>query len=58
VTTDGGVRGAGRPAAIGLTFWQALIAIAAGTGIGALLIALHATQGPRLGVPQTIQSRG
>ncbi len=43
---------------IGLTFWWALIAIAAGTLIGALLIALHATQGPRLGVPQTIQSRG
>ncbi|HUY46912.1 MAG TPA: cytosine permease [Streptosporangiaceae bacterium] len=42
---------------IGLTFWQALIAIAAGTLIGALLIALHATQGPKLGVPQTIQSR-
>jgi nucleobase:cation symporter-1, NCS1 family len=43
---------------IGLTFWWALIAIAAGTLAGALLIALHATQGPRLGVPQTIQSRG
>jgi len=43
---------------IGLTFWWALIAIAAGTVAGALLIALHATQGPRLGVPQTIQSRG
>jgi nucleobase:cation symporter-1, NCS1 family len=42
---------------IGLTFWWALIAIAAGTIIGALLIALHATQGPKLGVPQTIQSR-
>jgi NCS1 family nucleobase:cation symporter-1 len=42
---------------IGLTFWWALIAIAAGTLIGALLIALHATQGPVLGVPQTIQSR-
>src|SRR5260221_8435943 len=42
---------------IGLTFWWALIAIAAGTLTGALLIALHATQGPRLGVPQTIQSR-
>ena len=26
--------------------------------IGALLIALHASQGPKLGVPQTIQSRG
>src|SRR6266478_4485082 len=43
---------------IGLTFWWALIAIAAGILAGALLIALHATQGPRLGVPQTIQSRG
>ncbi len=43
---------------IGLTFWWALIAIAAGMLIGALLIALHATQGPKLGVPQTIQSRG
>jgi NCS1 family nucleobase:cation symporter-1 len=43
---------------IGLTFWWALIAIGAGTLIGALLIALHASQGPKLGVPQTIQSRG
>src|SRR6516162_11205553 len=42
---------------IGLSFWWALIAIAVGTLIGALLIALHATQGPVLGVPQTIQSR-
>jgi NCS1 family nucleobase:cation symporter-1 len=42
---------------IGLSFWWALIAIAAGTLAGALLIALHATQGPKLGVPQTIQSR-
>jgi nucleobase:cation symporter-1, NCS1 family len=42
---------------IGLAFWWALAAIAAGTLIGALLIALHATQGPKLGVPQTIQSR-
>jgi hypothetical protein len=31
---------------IGLTFWWALAAITAGTLIGALLIALHATQGP------------
>jgi nucleobase:cation symporter-1, NCS1 family len=42
----------------GLSFWWALIAIIVGTGIGALLIALHATQGPKLGVPQMIQSRG
>src|ERR1700761_8203238 len=44
--------------AIGLTFWWSVIAIAVGTLAGALLIALHATQGPRLGVPQSIQSRG
>ncbi|MHB1820240.1 MAG: purine-cytosine permease family protein, partial [Streptosporangiaceae bacterium] len=43
---------------IGLTFWWALVAITIGTLVGALLIALHASQGPKLGVPQTIQSRG
>jgi len=43
--------------AIGLSFWWALIAIGTGTAIGALLIALHATQGPVLGIPQSIQSR-
>lgn len=43
---------------LGMSFWWALIAIAVGAGIGALLIALHATQGPELGVPQMIQSRG
>jgi NCS1 family nucleobase:cation symporter-1 len=41
----------------GLTFWWAVIAIVIGTMIGALLVALHASQGPRLGVPQMIQSR-
>jgi nucleobase:cation symporter-1, NCS1 family len=40
------------------TFWWALIAIAVGSLFGGLLVALHATQGPRLGVPQTIQGRG
>jgi purine-cytosine permease-like protein len=39
------------------TLWWALLAIAVGTGLGAALIALHATQGPRLRVPQMIQSR-
>jgi NCS1 family nucleobase:cation symporter-1 len=42
----------------GMTFWWSLLAIVAGTLVGTLLIALHATQGPRLGVPQTIQTRG
>ncbi|MGH3160195.1 MAG: purine-cytosine permease family protein, partial [Streptosporangiaceae bacterium] len=43
--------------ALGLTFWQAVLAILIGTAIGAGLIALHAMQGPRLGVPQMLQSR-
>jgi NCS1 family nucleobase:cation symporter-1 len=43
---------------VGLTFYWSLIAIAVGALLGGLLIALHATQGPKLGVPQTIQSRG
>jgi NCS1 family nucleobase:cation symporter-1 len=43
---------------IGLTFYWALISIAVGVLAGGLLVALHATQGPKLGVPQTIQSRG
>jgi NCS1 family nucleobase:cation symporter-1 len=42
----------------GMTFWWSMLAIVVGTMVGALLIALHATQGPRLGVPQTIQTRG
>src|SRR5690242_3693838 len=48
---------AARHGTLGLTFWWALLAIAVGIAAGALLIALHATQGPRLGVPQSIQSR-
>lgn len=43
---------------MGLGLYWALVAIVVGTCIGALLIALHATQGPKLGVPQMIQSRG
>jgi NCS1 family nucleobase:cation symporter-1 len=42
----------------GMSFYWSVIAIATGVLIGALLIALHATQGPKLGVPQMIQSRG
>jgi len=42
----------------GMSFYWSVIAISVGVLIGALLIALHATQGPKLGVPQMIQSRG
>ncbi|HEV3382875.1 MAG TPA: cytosine permease [Trebonia sp.] len=42
----------------GLNLLWALVAIVAGNVLGMLLTALHAWQGPRLGVPQMIQSRG
>jgi nucleobase:cation symporter-1, NCS1 family len=43
---------------LGLNLFWALIALAIGTVLGASFTALHAVQGPRLGVPQMIQSRG
>jgi NCS1 family nucleobase:cation symporter-1 len=43
---------------LGLTLPWAIIAIALGFVFGALICAFHAVQGPRLGVPQMIQSRG
>lgn len=43
---------------LGLNLFWAIIAIVVGTGLGMILTALHAGQGPRLGVPQMIQSRG
>jgi NCS1 family nucleobase:cation symporter-1 len=42
----------------GLNVFWALIAMFAGTFLGLAFTALHAVQGPRLGVPQMIQSRG
>jgi nucleobase:cation symporter-1, NCS1 family len=42
---------------IGLDFWWASLAILLGHGIGAVVMALHSAQGPRLGIPQVIQSR-
>jgi NCS1 family nucleobase:cation symporter-1 len=43
---------------MGLDFLWASIAIVLGTLIGLSLVGLHAIQGPTLGVPQMIQSRG
>jgi NCS1 family nucleobase:cation symporter-1 len=43
---------------LGLNLFWALVAIVVGNVTGMLLTALHAWQGPRLGVPQMIQSRG
>jgi len=42
----------------GLPFGWALLALCAGNLTGAVFMALHAAQGPRLGVPQMIQTRG
>lgn len=42
----------------GLTFTAALMAIVLGVMVGNVFMALHAAQGPRLGVPQMIQTRG
>jgi nucleobase:cation symporter-1, NCS1 family len=43
---------------LGLNLFWAIVAIVLGSVIGGVLTALHAVQGPRLGVPQMIQSRG
>jgi nucleobase:cation symporter-1, NCS1 family len=43
---------------LGLDFLWACIAIVLGTLFGLLSVGFHAIQGPRLGVPQMIQSRG
>jgi NCS1 family nucleobase:cation symporter-1 len=40
------------------SFFSALTAILVGNLVGTVFMALHAAQGPRLGVPQMVQSRG
>lgn len=42
---------------MGLTLGWTVLAAAIGLAIGTIVMALHATQGPRLGLPQMIQSR-
>jgi nucleobase:cation symporter-1, NCS1 family len=41
-----------------LPFWPAVAAITLGNLSGAVFMALHAAQGPTLGVPQMVQTRG
>jgi len=41
-----------------LTLAGAILAIVAGNLVGGIFMALHAAQGPQLGVPQMVQSRG
>src|SRR6202050_5883866 len=42
----------------GLPFGWALLGLAVGNLVGAVFMALHAAQGPTLGVPQMVQTRG
>ncbi|MHB8331643.1 MAG: purine-cytosine permease family protein, partial [Candidatus Dormibacteria bacterium] len=44
--------------AFGLNVFWAFVALVLGLSLGMAFTALHAVQGPRLGVPQMIQSRG
>jgi purine-cytosine permease-like protein len=43
---------------LGLTMLQTIVAATLGIAFGTLFMAFHATQGPHLGLPQMIQSRG
>ena len=43
--------------AIGLNFWDAVLAIVIGNLLGGIFMAYHSAQGPKLGIPQMIQSR-
>ena len=51
------ITGALAAAVFGLSFWWSVVAIVVGNLAGGLFMALHSAQGPRLGVPQMIQSR-
>jgi nucleobase:cation symporter-1, NCS1 family len=42
---------------LGLSFWSALAAMVIGNAVGGVFMALHASQGPTLGVPQMLQAR-
>lgn len=42
---------------LGLSLWWTICAGAIGTFVGGIFVSLHATQGPKLGLPQMIQSR-
>src|SRR5579864_2439046 len=39
-------------------FWWGVLAIVIGNLVGAVFMALHSAQGPQLGVPQMVQTRG
>lgn len=41
----------------GLPIWSAILALAVGNVVGGVVMALHAAQGPQMGVPQMLQTR-
>ena len=52
------ITGALGPQVFGLNFLWSVAALLLGNLAGGVLMALHSAQGPRLGVPQMVQSRG
>src|SRR6202035_417762 len=52
------VTGALATTLFGQSFLSGTVAIVIGNLVGSIFMALHAAQGPRLGVPQMVQSRG
>ncbi len=49
--------GAVATAVYGLPIWPAIIALTIGNLVGGVVMALHAAQGPQMGVPQMLQTR-
>ncbi len=41
----------------GLPIWAAVLALTVGNVVGGVVMALHAAQGPQMGVPQMLQTR-
>ncbi len=52
------VTGALAPTIYHLSLVQSVLAIVLGNAVGGVFMALHAAQGPELGVPQMVQTRG
>jgi purine-cytosine permease-like protein len=42
---------------LGLSLWWTIVASVIGIGVGTIFMAFHGSQGPKLGLPQVIQSR-
>jgi nucleobase:cation symporter-1, NCS1 family len=57
VTMLGVVNGALATTVFGEPFWLAVLGLALGNLVGGIFMALHSAQGPRLGVPQLVQTR-